>query len=131
MSRPVRRIESRPLSNDGLLGSQLAQPGDLASLRFLFAKIGGFECDADVSPTRIEETRKRLRPGEMEKAMLPSPVVDIKAFVPSKDSNISKAFYTDLGFTGNWRSDEIAELQIGSFRFLLQRSMSQNMQEIS
>ena len=53
--------------------------------------------------------------------MLPSPVTDIKAFVPAKDLNLSKAFYTDLGFTINWSNDEIAELQLGSFRFLLQR----------
>jgi len=53
--------------------------------------------------------------------MLPSPVTDIKAFVPAKDLDLSKAFYTDLGFTINWSNDEIAELQIGSFRFLLQK----------
>lgn len=53
--------------------------------------------------------------------MIPSPVTDIKAFVPAKDLNLSKAFYTDLGFTINWSNDAIAELQIGSFRFLLQK----------
>lgn len=53
--------------------------------------------------------------------MLPSPVVDVKAFVPAKDQNISKEFYTDLGFSINWSNDEIAELQIGTFRFLLQK----------
>jgi uncharacterized glyoxalase superfamily protein PhnB len=53
--------------------------------------------------------------------MEPSPVLDLRAFVPSKDQELSKQFYTDLGFTINWSSDEIAELQIGSFRFLLQR----------
>lgn len=53
--------------------------------------------------------------------MLPSPVVDMKAFVPAKDPKISRAFYTDLGFTINWGNDEIAELQMGSFRFLLQK----------
>jgi len=53
--------------------------------------------------------------------MLPSPVTDIKAFVPAKDLNVSRAFYTDLGFSTNWSNDEIAELQIGSFRFLLQK----------
>ena len=53
--------------------------------------------------------------------MLPSPVTDVKAFVPAKDLNVSKAFYTDLGFTINWGNDEIAELEIGSFRFLLQK----------
>jgi uncharacterized glyoxalase superfamily protein PhnB len=57
----------------------------------------------------------------MEKAMLPSPVVDMKAFVPAKDLALSKAFYTDLEFALNWSNDEIAELQIGSFRFLLQK----------
>jgi catechol 2,3-dioxygenase-like lactoylglutathione lyase family enzyme len=54
-------------------------------------------------------------------SMLPSPVTDVKAFVPAKDLNVSKAFYTDLGFTIQWGNDEIAELQIGSFRFLLQK----------
>lgn len=53
--------------------------------------------------------------------MLPSPVIDMKAFVPAKDHEISKAFYTDLGFTINWSNAEIAELQMGSFRFLLQK----------
>jgi uncharacterized glyoxalase superfamily protein PhnB len=57
----------------------------------------------------------------MEKPMLPSPVFDIKAFVPAKDQQVSKAFYTDLGFTINWSNDEIAELQMGSSRFLLQK----------
>jgi len=53
--------------------------------------------------------------------MLPSPVTDIKAFVPAKDLAVSKAFYSDLGFTINFGDDQIAELQIASFRFLLQK----------
>jgi catechol 2,3-dioxygenase-like lactoylglutathione lyase family enzyme len=57
----------------------------------------------------------------MEKAMLPSPVIDLKAFVPAKDPALSRAFYTDLGFTINSGNDEIAELQMGAFRFLLQK----------
>jgi uncharacterized glyoxalase superfamily protein PhnB len=52
--------------------------------------------------------------------MLPSPVTDLKAFVPAKDPELSKRFYADLGFTTNWSNEQIAELQIGSFRFLLQ-----------
>ena len=52
--------------------------------------------------------------------MLPSPVPDLKAFIPTRDPELSKQFYTDLGFTVNWSNDQIAELQIGSFRFLLQ-----------
>jgi catechol 2,3-dioxygenase-like lactoylglutathione lyase family enzyme len=57
----------------------------------------------------------------MEKVMLPSPVIDLKAFVPAKDPALSRAFYTDLGFIINWGNDEIAELQMGAFRFLLQK----------
>ena len=53
--------------------------------------------------------------------MLPSPVSDLKAFVPARDPELSKSFYTDLGFTINWSNPEISELQIGSFRFLLQK----------
>ena len=56
-----------------------------------------------------------------EKTMLPSSVLDIKAFVPAKDPVVSKAFCTDLRFTINFSNDEIAELQIGGFRFLLQK----------
>jgi len=52
--------------------------------------------------------------------MVPSPVTDLKTFVPAKDSELSKKFYTHLGFTINWSNEQIAELQIGSFRFLLQ-----------
>ena len=52
--------------------------------------------------------------------MIPSPVTDLKTFVPAKDAALSRKFYADLGFTINWSNDQIAELQIGSFRFLLQ-----------
>jgi len=53
--------------------------------------------------------------------MLPGPVTDLKAFVPAKDLARSKEFYADLGFAVNWSNDDIAELQAGSFRFLLQK----------
>ena len=55
-----------------------------------------------------------------ENQMRLSQVVDLKAFVPAKNYELAKQFYLDLGFTLNWASDEIAEFQIGSFRFLLQ-----------
>jgi catechol 2,3-dioxygenase-like lactoylglutathione lyase family enzyme len=55
-----------------------------------------------------------------EDAMEPSPVLDLNAFVPSKDFDVAKQFYTDLGFTLVWGNDQIAQVQIGSFRFLLQ-----------
>ena len=52
--------------------------------------------------------------------MLPSPVIDLKTFVPTRDAELSRRFYVDLGFTINFSNEQIAELQIGSFRFLLQ-----------
>ncbi|HEX2585791.1 MAG TPA: VOC family protein [Steroidobacteraceae bacterium] len=51
----------------------------------------------------------------------PDGINDLKAFVPAKDMELSKQFYVDLGFTINWSNPDIAELQIGSFRFLLQK----------
>jgi len=53
--------------------------------------------------------------------MIPSPVTDVKPFVPAKDAELSKQFYTDLGFTINWSNDQISELQVGAYRFLLQK----------
>lgn len=47
-------------------------------------------------------------------------VNDLKAFVPAKDMTITRKFYVDLGFNENWANEQIAEFQIGSFRFLLQ-----------
>lgn len=49
-----------------------------------------------------------------------SAVLDLKAFVPARDLEVATSFYTDLGFTCNFRNKEIAELQIGSYRILLQ-----------
>ena len=48
-------------------------------------------------------------------------VLDIKAFVPAKDLDLSIRFYSDLGFTTNWSYADAAEMQIGSSRILLQR----------
>jgi len=63
--------------------------------------------------------------------MLPSPIVDMKAFVPAKDHPISKAFYSDLGFTINWSNDEIAELELGRSGSYCKSSTSPNMRAIS
>jgi uncharacterized glyoxalase superfamily protein PhnB len=62
----------------------------------------------------------RLARDGQEKRVIPSPVTDLKTFVPAENAELSKQFYTDLGFTINWSNEQIAELQIGSFRFLLQ-----------
>lgn len=48
-------------------------------------------------------------------------VLDLKAFVPAKDFDKSRAFYADLGFTEKWHNDEVAEFEVGGFRFLLQK----------
>lgn len=48
-------------------------------------------------------------------------VLDIKAFVPAKNLDLSIRFYSDLGFTTNWSYADAAEMQIGSSRILLQR----------
>jgi hypothetical protein len=45
-----------------------------------------------------------------EMPMIPSPVTNLMAFVPAKDSALSRQFYLNLGFTINWSNDEIAEL---------------------
>jgi len=47
--------------------------------------------------------------------------LDLKAFVPAKDFETSKRFYRDLGFEELWSNQEIAEIQAGAFRFLLQK----------
>jgi uncharacterized glyoxalase superfamily protein PhnB len=52
--------------------------------------------------------------------MTPNNVIDLKSFVPAKDFAMSRRFYLDLGFTENWGNDQVAEFQLGGFRFLLQ-----------
>jgi uncharacterized glyoxalase superfamily protein PhnB len=46
--------------------------------------------------------------------------VEIKAFVPARDFDLSKQFYQDLGFVVAWSSDELAYLHHGETSFLLQ-----------
>lgn len=45
---------------------------------------------------------------------------DVKVFVPSRDFELSLAFYDALGWKRNWRRDGLAELEIGDTRFYLQ-----------
>lgn len=47
-------------------------------------------------------------------------VIDLKAFVPSKDYAVAKRFYSDLGFRILWENEQVAELELGGHRFLLQ-----------
>lgn len=46
--------------------------------------------------------------------------VEIKAFVPARDLELSKQFYLALGFEVPWSSDELAYVRHGNTSFLLQ-----------
>lgn len=46
--------------------------------------------------------------------------VEIKAFVPAKDFELSKRFYTDLGFSVRWAADHLAYVHAGNSSFMLQ-----------
>jgi uncharacterized glyoxalase superfamily protein PhnB len=52
--------------------------------------------------------------------MIHSKVLDLKAFVPAKDLDVSRRFYLDLGFHEVWASDDACELELDGFRFILQ-----------
>jgi uncharacterized glyoxalase superfamily protein PhnB len=47
-------------------------------------------------------------------------VLDVKAFVPAKDFELSRRFYLELGFQQNWGNAEACEFEIDGHRFLLQ-----------
>lgn len=47
--------------------------------------------------------------------------VEIKAFVPARDYELSKRFYEDMGFELAWASDDMAYFQANGSSFLLQR----------
>lgn len=47
--------------------------------------------------------------------------VEIKAFVPAGDLELSKRFYTDLGFRVASSSEDLAYLHTGNCSFLLQK----------
>jgi catechol 2,3-dioxygenase-like lactoylglutathione lyase family enzyme len=55
----------------------------------------------------------------IEKTVL-SKVLDLKAFVPARDFELSRRFYHDLGFRENWGNDQICEFELEGYRFLLQ-----------
>jgi uncharacterized glyoxalase superfamily protein PhnB len=52
--------------------------------------------------------------------MPPSRVLDLRAFVPARDFELSRSFYLDLGFQQNWGNAEVGEFEIEGHRFLLQ-----------
>ena len=50
--------------------------------------------------------------------------IEIKAFVPARDFELSKRFYQDLGFVVAWSSEDLAYLRHGDTSFLLQNFYS-------
>ena len=47
--------------------------------------------------------------------------IEVKAFVPARDFELSKRFYQDLGFDMAWSSDVMAYFCHGDLSFLLQK----------
>ena len=56
----------------------------------------------------------------MSNAQLCEGIVALRPFVPSKDFEVSKRFYADLGFEVAPLGDGVAEVNVGTFAFLLQ-----------
>jgi catechol 2,3-dioxygenase-like lactoylglutathione lyase family enzyme len=56
-------------------------------------------------------------------------ITEIKAFVPSKDFDLSKQFYKDLGFTMASEGGGIAYFHFGTVSFLLQDFCSETFAE--
>jgi hypothetical protein len=56
----------------------------------------------------------------LERPEVTKMIHDLKTFVPAKDFALSRSFYKDLGFQENFAGVDVAEFQIGGYRFLLQ-----------
>lgn len=54
-------------------------------------------------------------------------VTDIKVFVPSKDYEISKSFYAEIGFKREFVTDDLTVFQNGSSFLYLQRFYNQEL----
>lgn len=54
--------------------------------------------------------------------MIDLQISDIRTFLPSRDFEVSKAFYAALGFDIAWSDDNMALLASANQRFYLQRS---------
>lgn len=56
-------------------------------------------------------------------------VDDIRVFIPSKDYENSKAFYTDLGFSGEYVTDDLTLFASAECTFFLQRFYNKDLAE--
>ena len=54
-------------------------------------------------------------------------VLDIKAFVPSKDYEVSISFYSEIGFKSEFVSEDLTLFQRGECLFFLQRFFSEDL----
>jgi uncharacterized glyoxalase superfamily protein PhnB len=52
--------------------------------------------------------------------VVPSKVLNLAAFVPARDFELSRRFYHDLGFRENWGNDQAGEFELDGYRFILQ-----------
>jgi catechol 2,3-dioxygenase-like lactoylglutathione lyase family enzyme len=50
--------------------------------------------------------------------------IEVKAYVPARDFDLSKQFYRDFGFDLVWASPDLAYFRCGSSSFLLQNCSS-------
>ena len=48
-------------------------------------------------------------------------VIDLKAFIPSKNYEVSKSFYAEIGFSSQYVSEDLTLFQNGDCCFFLQR----------
>lgn len=52
--------------------------------------------------------------------MVPSTVLNLAAFVPARDYELSRRFYRELGFHEKWGDAQACELALEGFSFILQ-----------
>ena len=53
------------------------------------------------------------------KKLLPPAALEVKAFVPARDFDLSKRFYRAVGFQEDWTNGEVALFKHGQTSFLL------------
>ena len=52
--------------------------------------------------------------------------IEIKAFVPARDFELSKQFYRDLGFVAAWSDEQLTYFRCGECSFLSNPSIERN-----
>jgi hypothetical protein len=75
------------------------------------------QASADVPGYRESKVIPPQRTGSSMESLA---TLDLRAFVPSRDFEVSKSFYETLGFTKTWEGNGMAEFQVGGHRFFLQ-----------